>query len=229
MKNVVDLFEKGDTKATLDNVINNLKDEISNMTNDQIISSDIDEWIKYFLAKYQIEPIILYIENVEQEFHETKITSRNPFGGYAGEPEYIKEDGYSVVFHIPFDGDEELLHLRGSSCFLRRFQVDNVTKPSDNGLGKITLSLKYKKNDLEQKEDVKEFVMHGFRSEFRYYEETIKNINLEVEQFNNLLNSIVAEIMQNRKKKADAYISMSEKLNIPLRINPNAPNAAPII
>lgn len=224
---MIELFANGDTSETFKNCIQKLKNEISNLTDEKILNSDFERWVEYFVGKYQVDPITLYMDNVYKDLNETKIQQVNSWR-VEYEPAYYMIDGYKITFHIPFNGDDGLLYLQPSSRFLARFHIDSILKPTTERMGIIDFSLEFLKDELQKKENLNEFMDSFFKTKFKNYIETINNINKEVEQFNISLESNVRGLLENRKQKAKDFILLGEKLNIPLNINPNAPNTIPI-
>lgn len=222
------LFETGDLSATLKRQNETIKNKISELSNEQICNTDIGDLEEYYFEKYQIESIMLFLENASSVLTETKIEEYNHFYDRSGfEPKYYSIDGYKVTFEIQFDGDTNLLYLRPNTFYMSKFPVDKLINSTKDNYGKIIYSLKFKKSELENKDN--EFIQNEFNKKFKTYLETINNINAEVEIYNNNLKNFIYSCLQTRLKKATDYIKMSEKLNIPLVQNPNAPNTKPIL
>lgn len=138
-------------------------------------------------------------------------------------------DGYKITFTIPFDGDEDLLDLRPSSYYMQSFPVDRVISPTDDEYGKIIFSLEYTKSELQRSENSNEIVQKGFQQEIDTYFKTIETINQEVKSYNNGLSNIVKKYLEARLQKANDYLQMRERLELPLKLNVNAPNTKPIV
>ena len=73
----MNLFERGDTTASLRATSDEIKKEIERLTNEVICSTDLDELEEYYVAKHQIEEIELFKENISKELTETKIKSEH--------------------------------------------------------------------------------------------------------------------------------------------------------
>ena len=138
-------------------------------------------------------------------------------------------DGYKITFTIPFDGDKDLLDLRPSTFYMQSFPVDRVIAPTDDDYGKIIFSLEYAKSELQRSENSNEIVQKGFQREIDTYFKTIETINKEVRNYNNGLRNIVEKYLEARLQKANDYLQMRERLELPLKINANAPNTKPIV
>lgn len=228
----MNLFERGDLNASLRATTDEIKKEIDKLSNEVICSTDMDELEEYYVAKYQIEEIDLLKDNITKELSETKVKVYNHFyrGGYRDfEPEYYMIDGYRVIFTIPFDGDKNLLDLRPSSFYIQSFPVDRVIAPTENDYGKILYSLEFPKKELQQKENSNDFVEKKFNQEMITYFSTIDTINQEVRNYNATLPKTIEQYLNQRLQKANDYLQMRERLELPLKLNTNAPNTKPIL
>lgn len=228
----MNLFEKGDTSASFRATHDNIKGEVNKLTNTEICGTDLDELEMYFVEKYEIEKIELFKDNISKELFETKIKSYNHFhrGGYNDyEPEYYMIDGYRVTFTIPFDGDTTLLHMRPSTFYMQNFPVDRIIDSTNDQYGKIIYSLEFPKNELQGKADSNEYVQKRFMQEMKTYFETIENVNKEAGNYNRALPGIIKQYLNQRLQKANDYLQMRERLELPLKLNASAPNTKPIL
>lgn len=226
------LFEKGETTASFRALSDKIKQEIDKLTNEEICNTDLGDLEEYYVAKYQIEEIQIFKENITKELSETKIQKYNQFyspGFSEFGSQYHMIDGYKITFTIPFDGDEDLLDLRPSSYYMQSFPVDRVISPTDDEYGKIIFSLEYTKSELQRSENSNEIVQKGFQQEIDTYFKTIETINQEVRSYNNGLSNIVKKYLEARLQKANDYLQMRERLELPLKLNINAPNTKPIV
>lgn len=228
----MNLFEKGETTLSFRAISDSIRDEINKLTNAEICNTDLGDLAEYYVAKYQIEEIQLFKENITKELTETKIQRYNQFyrSGYSEfGSQYHMIDGYKITFTIPFDGDKDLLDLRPSTFYMQSFPVDRVIAPTDDDYGKIIFSLEYAKSELQRRENSNEIVQKGFQQEIDTYFKTIETINKEVKNYNNGLPNIVEKYLETRLQKANDYLEMRERLELPLKINANAPNTKPIV
>lgn len=227
---MTELFAKSETRTTFRSRSDKLIEAIKSFSDEKILGADFDEWVQYYFEVYKIYPLKLFLDNVSQSLSETTVKRHNPFGGHDSyEPQYYNIDGYKITYTIPFDGDNSLLYLQPSTRFLTRFLVECVKSSSDDSYGEIVFSLEYTKQELDGKDALKEFVASQFTQKFKNYIETINRINEEVEIYNSGLEFIIREALENRKQKASNYVALGEKLDIPLKINPKAPNTNPIL
>lgn len=226
------LFERGETTASFKATLDSIKRNIDNLSNEKICGMDIDELEEYYVTENRIEEIQLFKDNITKELSETKIKEYNHFyqRGYEElEPQYYLIDGYVVTFTIPFDGDENLLYLRPSCFYMSKFEVDNVIPPTESDYGKIIISIKFKKRELQENENSNEYVQKRFYQEIKTYYETIDRINQEAKNYNVKLPSTIKKYLAKRLEKANDYLQMRERLELPLELNPNAPNSKPLL
>ena len=74
-----------------------------------------------------------------------------------------------------------------------------------------------------------EFITKEFNSKLSAYFNAIDNVNSDItNKYNSSLKGEVRKHLEIRLQKAENYLSLREKLNIPLELNKNAPNTRPI-
>lgn len=54
-----------------------MEDEILSLSDEQVTTIDIDEWREYYYSNYQIEPILIYVDQAELDISEVKIQEYN--------------------------------------------------------------------------------------------------------------------------------------------------------
>lgn len=210
-----------------------VKTTIEQLTNEEICSSTLEDLEAYFYERFRIDLI-----NVEREFdyieydvQETKFKQYNPWYGRGAydESQYYIVDGYKIVYKIPFEGDSDLLYIQPSCYTLTSYEVDNVINPTDNKEGQIILSQTYERSIIDSQENIMEFITREFNSKLSTYFNTIDNVNSDItNKYNCSLKEELRNHLEKRFKKAENYIALRKKLNIPLEINKNAPNTKPI-
>ena len=73
------LFNGKDIRTFLTPFYTKLKEEVERLSDEEIISLDLQEWANYLSDKYRINPIVLFKENIERKITETKVKKVNPF------------------------------------------------------------------------------------------------------------------------------------------------------
>lgn len=225
----MELFNSTESRIFFSNIQNNLSNEISQMSDDNILSADFNDWISYYQSKYELNPIIFFEENIENDLKEEKLKRYNYWHKQIPyEPEYHIIDGYRLTFKIPFDGNENLFNIRPSTFIMSTFQIDQLVAPKHDNVGFIKMSLEFTKQELTSQSDMKSFVSKSFENDFKEIRQMISYINAEVKSFNNGLPNIVSRLLDTRKNKASTYNNIREALNIPLQLSTDAPNIKPI-
>ena len=224
---MVELFTNDETTKAFEKQTTKLIQTIKAFSDEKILNTDLDEWIIYYFEEYKIQPIVLLLENISQNLSQTTVKKLNPFRQNNYESEYLDVDGYKIIFKIPFDGDSNLLFLKPITHILSRFYVEQIIESTEKSYGKIIFALKYTEKELAGKD--KEFIKMQFDQHFKSYVKNIEYINRDVAEYNNNLENVIRNTLDKRKEKAKGFISVSKKLNIPLKLNPDAPNISPIL
>ena len=73
------LFNGKDIRTFLTSFYTKLNEEVERLSDEEIISLDLQEWANYLSDKYRIDPIVLFKENIERKITETKVKKVNPF------------------------------------------------------------------------------------------------------------------------------------------------------
>ena len=224
------LFNKKSTTDYFESKTNELKKEVSNISDGEIMTCNIEEWVNYLYSKYEIQPIVLLESNKTESIEREKIKKYNMFYRYNSyEPEYFLVDGVKIKYKIPFDGDGQLLHLKPSTFILTTFDVDKIINPNQSECGYIELSLNFTDQELSSKgEQMRKFVDITYESKFQSYREMIKYINSEINNYNNRLKSVIKQQLDKVKQKATSFDFISKSLEIPLTKSDMSPNSVPI-
>ena len=223
------LFNGKDIRTFLTPFYTKLKVEVERLSDQEIISLDLQEWANYLSDKYRIDPIVLFEENIERKITETKVKKVNPFHKFPDEEEYFEMDGVRISYKIPFDGDSDLFSVQPSSFILKNFETSNFAKPHEDVCGSFTLDFEYTNDELRGKGDTMlEYVQNKFENEFRGYKTMIDNVNSGIKSYNDGLSETAMQLLVERKKKADSFSAIRTALQIPLTVSENAPNIKPI-
>ena len=226
----MEFFSGNDTRVYTSKFAESIKDEVSKMSDLNISTCDIQEWIDYLVGKYAITPITLFEESISQSLTETKVKKYNPFSKHIPyEKEYFEIDGYRITYTIPFDGDANLFYLQPSRRILTSFKVADFNAPHGEECGNFALSFEYTKQELQDKGlDMQKYVKTQFENEFKSYRTMIGNVNEEINTFNARLPELAQKCLEERKEKAASFALISQMLEIPISRNNNAPNTTPV-
>ena len=229
----MELFKKQFTKDYTNQNTNALISEINNMTDNDILTLNIDELIDYYYDKYSVSPIELYKNDISRTIEETKIEEYNPFydrySRIEFEPMTFKVDAYKINYKIPFVGNSNLLYLQPTRSILTNFHVDGVEMNYNSDyLPTINYSIKLKRAELDGKEKPQEIIDKKFENEFNKYETMIGYVNGDINQYNSSLRDKIIKLLNDRKEKSSNLNSLLSKINIPLKSSSNATNTTPI-
>ena len=224
-------FDEGRTDEYLNLNSDKNKKEVYQMSDEEIMTCDFNEWCDYLYEKYKVLPIILYEENMEQTITETKVKKYDPFfSSRIYDQEYFLIDGVNITYKIPYDGDGSLLHLKPTNYWIYdNFDVNFLEAPYDEQCGLIEISLDYTNKELHDKgQQMQEYVRDNFGNKFRNYRIIIGHINTEVNSYNDKLKEYILKCLDKRKQRATSINLISKMLEIPLKKSKNAPNVHPI-
>lgn len=207
-----------------------VKNEIERLTNEEICSSTLADLEQSFYEYFEIDLIEIErnFDYIQYDVKETKIERRNKMyiNGIA-QHRYV--DAYKIEYKIPFEGCVDLLYVIPSTYKVTSFRVDNVITPTDEKEGQIILSEVYERSLIDAEENILEFITKEFNSKLSVYFRTIDKINSDIlNNYNSSLKSEIRNHLEKRLKKAEKFIALKEKLNIPLELNKNAPNTRPL-
>lgn len=225
------LFNGGNTTKYFEDRLSKLKEEISNITDVDIMTCDFDEWVDFLYKKYEIIPLTLFEESKIQFMQKEKLKKYNEFYRHSTyEVEYFLIDGVRITYSIPYDGDSNLWHLQPNSYILTTFNVESIKDHYKDKCGTIELAFEYTNEELQNKGDqMKKFVEDRFENKFKSYRTMIGYVNEEVNSYNNSLKSFVLKCLDVRKQKASSFSLISQMLEIPLPKSSSAPNVKPIL
>lgn len=207
-----------------------VKNEIERLTNEEICSSTLADLEQSFYEYFEIDLIEIErnFDYIQYDVKETKIERRNKMyiNGIA-QHRYV--DAYKIEYKIPFGGCVDLLYVIPSTYTVISFRVDNVIIPTDEKEGQIIFSEVYERSIIDSEENILEFITKEFNSKLSVYFRTIDKINSDIlNNYNSSLKSEIRNHLEKRLKKAEKFIALKEKLNIPLELNKNAPNTRPL-
>lgn len=225
----MEFFSKYDAGDYFNAIKKMIKDEVNSMSDSEINNCDFEAWLDYICSKSEVEPIVLFEDNIEQNLTEQKVRKYNHFHRVSPyEKEYYDIDGYCISFKTYYDGNADLFLLRPSHWIMRSFSPATFQKPTGTDCGYFILEQVYSKNELDGKSDVQSYIQNAFNSDFTSYKEMIQYVNNEVVTFNASIRKFTEELLTTRKEKASAFATLSKKLEIPLKLSSDAPNTKPI-
>jgi hypothetical protein len=222
----MEVFDKNEAYEYFNKLKKLIQEEISTISDDTIQNTDIEELKNYYFEKWNIQPISLFLDELNPELTEEKVKRYSSH--YRTNDDFYYCDGYKITYNIKFDGDNRLFHVIPSTRFSQRFHVLHIEDSTEEKYGIITYAIEFTKQEIEGK-DKPDFARKQFDTSFEYIKQTIANLNNDVQQYNNSIQSVIKNSLEARKKKADEFVKLSANLAIPLKTNPYAPNVKPIL
>lgn len=226
----IELFSSKEVSQYTAKIDSMMKSEIEAFSDEKIMSCNLEEWAEYYSEKYRIQPIVIFKDNITRSLDKQNVQVYNSWSRIDPyEPKYFNEDGFHIDYSILFDGDSMLLRLTPSNRILKKFSVEGINEPSDESYGIITFRMVYASSIMKDKgEEFGTFIENQFKSEFSLYEKMISYVNAEINSFNASLKNEAMELLKRRKNKASDFWAISEALQIPMKLNKDAPNIKPI-
>lgn len=115
------LFQEGDLRGTLENMRDRMIGEIKGADEEYLLNTDLEQWVAYLVAEYEVDLPVLHADRMEIEDHgPTDVdVSHQHFSRAISDPSrpaYVA--GRSVSIIIPFTGDPLAFRLRAGQYSL---------------------------------------------------------------------------------------------------------------
>lgn len=226
----MELFEHEYARDYFSRQLNNLKQDIENLSDMQILNTNIEELKEYYFSKYSEENIQLYMDKIVSNIEKSKLEQYNPFYEMGfGESPTVQIDSCRINYSIPFSGSTHLFHLKPSMSILSTFEIDgfeNLNKSDCMPCIKFSINLSIQ--ELEKSENPQKYIDSKFEINFKSYREMINYINNDANAYNSSLEKTITNFLNNRKSKADNFSGLMQKISIPLKMNDRAPSTTRI-
>lgn len=223
------LFEIERLANYLDKYKSNMVTEIRNISDEEILQMDVEEWSSYYAEKHSVQEIVLFSDSISMKMVQTKTKQYNHFYVPGYDKEYYDVDAYEFLFEVPYDGDAEALKYQPNQRILSKFEVSAFKKPQGEEVGSFTISLTYSVQSLKQQNDMNTFVKNQFDREYSSYKSMVGYVNNDIRLFNQSLIQIAKKELEKRKEKTNDLIEISRAMNIPLKLSSTAPNIRPVV
>lgn len=213
------LFSGERTEDYIKKIRSKIEREIEELSEEKITANSIDEWVDYFVSKYQIDPILVYEDKAELNMEEVKIKKYNIFYEQDSyfEPEFFQIDGYKIIFEIPFYGKSDLFNLLPSTYIIsNRFEVDKIINPQNDKPGYLYYAFERNKDEFigKKNSEIRIYVDNEFKREFRSYLNMIEYLNKDINVFNESIEKLIKNELELRKDKANNFENIKRALKI---------------
>jgi hypothetical protein len=110
------LFWEREFREVLEGRERELQRQISEISEDEVLGTAVDEWVRFFCEKYAVEIPSLLEDQIEVSREDARVdVSRHPSYAAFGRPSPVYVEGTAMAYHVPFDGDPEAFSWRPST------------------------------------------------------------------------------------------------------------------
>ena len=112
---------------------------------------------------------------------------------------------------------------------MTKFDINKIiNENSKEYLPSISFSIEIEAKELENKENPQEYIETTFNNEFNHYRSMISYINNDINGYNRGLQERITKLLDTKYHKSNNFSNLLNKINIPLKTNPNMPSPTPI-
>ena len=204
--------------------LESMKKKVAELSAQEMDKTDRDAWIDYFFAEFQIDPVVMYTEAKENDIEEKTVQEYNTWHPIdRRSPKYLDRPGYRVTCKVPFSGDSALFELQPNPHTLASFEVEQIVKPGNDGIGYLVLS-----HELAQRDASTEGIEAHFKERINAIQSEVEKVNIEAMRFNDTLRDKVEKAVDERIQQIDKLANIRRGLNIPLKRIDGSPYAKPV-
>lgn len=203
------LFTEYDLRGVIAEQEEALKKEVSGLSRQQILQTEIDKLVEYFVEKYTLLTPKLIEAEISVEEEESKIDVRYDQNRYITDrsrPFYM--DATRISFYIPYEGDPDLFKCNPSLIFMN---------PHEGEIEGNNLVLRF----LEEKPD-QDKIKGSFEGRLNGIKEVLTKIESMVAGFNNELENLSRSQLQSRKDRLLENQGVAASFGFPLRKRANS-------
>ncbi len=204
-------YQNGYLRDFLENRKIAIKEEVEGQDLDYLLSVSETDYCKYLADKYVLDiPIIKDDEICVHSQKEIDIDVSQDFQRAVfdrSRPAYVK--GLAVTVAVPFSGDGELFHYRPTTS--------SLNPPRGEVIGQeIHLTYKEVKHDAEQ-------LKKNYLGTVNQVKHSLQSTCADVNSFNSQLETLINQVVLQRKKKLLDNQGLVASLGIPIRLRENTP------
>lgn len=211
MGNEQALFHKYELRAVIENQKQKMKEKLSNLDRDYILSVSGDDLCKYYEQEYRINPIILQKDKIYIKEHgDANVDVSGDYNRAIRNrsiPHYIQ--GTSVTFALPYEGDKLLFFCQPSS-FTMSYPRAQITDDE------IMVTFTSTDPDPEK-------LKADFLKRVSEIEEYLNTISANIKPFNDTLIGQIESAVESRRQKILKDQGMVAALGFPLRESTDSP------
>ena len=206
------IFSEKDLSKVFDDLLREMKEEISNKPENYILNVNKTEFITYLVANYSIDNLDFHDENIAVTKYETQIPAEMfPGRGFA----FLVKPGESykmevIRYHIPFSGNAELIKCNPSRLLLMTEKVII----SDNCVCFDIINFYDNPEKIKQRANE---IISLIKSQLR-------NVRDQVNKFNDSLQEHATNYFQKRKERLLKANDLLSSLGVSIKRQDNVPS-----
>lgn len=219
------LFNDSLLTDVISNQLEQLKDEIKDLSLAEMENTTKAEWVDYFVSEYTLESLKLYPETMElEDLEDVKIEKVTWISSCSFDPpETAEVQGVNVSCKVGFSGNSDLFRFMPQLHQLQGFSVDSIEEPSDANMGYLHFSLEQELSHVDEAT-----IIANFKNSVTQLEKEMQSSASITERYNNSLEEVVKCTLDKKLSEAGQFAKLRESLNIPLKRNEGAPSPVPI-
>ena len=204
-------FHDYDLRKTLENQSASVHKKIDSLSNEEIMANDLGVLAENIYQEFFIEPVVIYEEDfTKRRIEQGKIRKYiDPFFRDEYDKEYVEVDGIIATFYYPYTGETDLFRSRAST-----FSVSDYPEITVNN---ETISFRVERSLSEMnKQNAKEELLKSLAHSLKMVRDGINYANADVIAFNNALKNQAIKLLEDKKRKVEAYFSIATLFEVPI-------------
>ena len=183
--------------------------EVQSEPSNKLLNVNESDYVNYLVERYRIDPLVFAFNNLRVSHAERMIpANKHPSEfHFAFATEFPRQ---VLTFHLPFDGEADLLKCQPSSYFT------GGTHDVDVSPGEIRFELINWRDAAEELKRGQEWIIDRIRK-------LNANVTSDVAQFNSHLEGQARQAVASRKAELLKRANIAESLGIPLLKSPGVP------
>lgn len=185
--------------------------KIDSMSNEEIMANDLDILAENIYQQFFIEPVTIFEEDFsKRSIRQGKIKkpSYSFFREYSGN-EYVEVDGIIAEFYFPYHGDKLLFQSQASTFLLGGYPDITVNEST------ISFHMDRSLNEMNNP-SAKDKLLQDLEHDLKLIKDGLSYANKDVSVFNNALKSQALKVLDEKRKKVEAYFSIATMLEVPI-------------
>jgi hypothetical protein len=203
------IFAESELRQLIEGNTNRLRDEIEAQNDDYLLNVNQQTFVDYLVSKYSIENLTLKFEEVTISKDEREIpVERFPRDFYFHSQKKCKRP--VIRYHLPFEGDAQLLRLEPNTHYSWSLDVDI----EDRNVCFEIVSFGDDPQEIKREADQ---ILSSIRNQ-------AENVQSEVDSYNKRLPQDADQLFQNRKQIILKSNDLISALGVPIRKRSDVPS-----